>query len=1586
VTVKVLIIMKKSKNQMFGKFLIREKIGEGSTGIVYRATDETSQKDIALKILRSEIAGKIGYERFRLQNALMAQLKDPRVIPVIETGMCDDKLWISTPLLKKGSLEACVLPFQAEEVCRIVKDIASGLEFIHARGLLHLDLKPANIFYGEENLMLADFGLTPVESKGICGTPAYMAPELIRGDHTDFRADLYSLGVIAVEFLTGKNPFLSDSAASTLNKQLVYFPEIPKVGKKYDRLRKLLRALLDKEPSKRPPSALSVRMELQEILGEERTSEESFFLPEGPFIGRESEIEEICREWRELKGTTTVSVGGPPGIGKSAFCEKARIEIAKTGAKTVNIDRERGALVKILSPYFQSEYYDILRKHLPGLLFEDGFPQKLIEELEIKPANPPENSQEALFRISCVIKELTNESPIFIINSSQEMGFLWKEIAEYRANALVLCDDGHTEKEIELTAFNQDEVEQYIHGIFGKIDSDDRLIELLLENTGGNISKIRAELLSMGLSGAIIPDTYNWNFNHEAIRDDAGLKTLWQSLNLAEQIFATALALERSLDFEILENMFSDKLGILVYSLISKGFINQSSKGDSLYFSPTSGFSDLADDLFSARLVKKARLLIARALLALDTTPGNLYKAAINFIEVGMSEKAYPLLFDAGRGFIKTLHYSQAERAFELALKLDELSPDPLTSIKTAKRLGLSRKYIGDFEGSREAYYRALAMSEQAGEDDQRASVLSDIGVTFFESGDPERAIQYYDRALEGHRYCNDKKGILFDIINKAAAHQTMKKYSDARKEYTQANELAKELENRLAECVISLNLGDMDIEEEDFSSALPRILNSAEIARDEGLGQFLFKSLLDISIIYRKQGRAKLANQALDEAEELADSLGKRSLCAVYLERAALEHIAGNHFSAVSLLTEAMQYYRILDREEIIKLAVEYSELIAVGLKLPPLPLKLRIYDAIKPAINFIRLLDNNNIDLEDIEKLNNSAIEAVFYGQNTLALSMLIFSYKYYIEIGETERAERIFDTADDLIKTSDPYPRAVLSRYKSEYHYLTGNYSAARHELSSALMGFREIGNEKALEEIEEIRKKLETPEKTAISGLERLLPIIQALNSTLDTGELLRKILTATIELTGAERGIFFVVEKGGAKPVVSVEGDQLRENIESVKYSHSLVDNVILKSEAEFSENILEDSELSAVSSIIDMEITMALCVPVKGANGQLMGLIYADSRIGKGKFDREMLVILSAMADQAAVALRNAERFDALKVETERLSEEFSKNFGVEIIGSSEKIIELKRQLSIIAPKNISVLITGETGTGKELAARTIHLGSPRRDRPFIAINCAALPETLLESELFGHEKGAFTGADSRRAGKFEQADGGTLFLDEIAEMSIGLQAKLLRVLETRKISRLGGSGEIDIDVRIIGATNADPEKAMDKKEFRPDLYYRIAAFRLHMPPLRERKSDIPALAAHFVSVANGKFEREVANIDRKALNQLTAYPWFGNVRELASAVEEAVLFAVGRTLRIDDFPQKIRKLSLEEYSDEKIPESWETFLKYKVDLISSIEEQVLRQLMDRHGWNVSKAARAFKINRSQLHHLLNKYGIVIKE
>jgi DNA-binding NtrC family response regulator len=247
------------------------------------------------------------------------------------------------------------------------------------------------------------------------------------------------------------------------------------------------------------------------------------------------------------------------------------------------------------------------------------------------------------------------------------------------------------------------------------------------------------------------------------------------------------------------------------------------------------------------------------------------------------------------------------------------------------------------------------------------------------------------------------------------------------------------------------------------------------------------------------------------------------------------------------------------------------------------------------------------------------------------------------------------------------------------------------------------------------------------------------------------------------------------------------------------------------------------------------------------------------------------------------------------------------------IVGRTDGILEVIERIHMLAPVNSTVLITGESGTGKELAARAIHRFSPRRGKPFIAVNCAAIPETLLESELFGHEKGAFTGATSRRKGMFELADQGTLLLDEIGEMPLPLQTRLLRVLETQKFMRVGGDSEISVDVRVIAATNRDLRQAVEEGTFRRDLYYRLNVLHLDLPPLRDRPSDIPILVRRFIEDFSRQHEREFKGLSGEAMEILLEYAWPGNVRELRNLIESMVVLAPGAVIRADDIPPDIR-------------------------------------------------------------------------
>lgn len=343
--------------------------------------------------------------------------------------------------------------------------------------------------------------------------------------------------------------------------------------------------------------------------------------------------------------------------------------------------------------------------------------------------------------------------------------------------------------------------------------------------------------------------------------------------------------------------------------------------------------------------------------------------------------------------------------------------------------------------------------------------------------------------------------------------------------------------------------------------------------------------------------------------------------------------------------------------------------------------------------------------------------------------------------------------------------------------------------------------------------------------------------------------------------------------------------------------------------------------------------------------------------------------------DRLIVTVQNALINSSLRREVDELRLELKDKYAFDnIIGQSGGMQDVFRSIEKIINSNVTVLIQGESGTGKELIARAIHFHSKARaSKPFVAVNCSALPESLLESELFGHEKGAFTGATGRRIGKFEQANGGTIFLDEIGLMTSATQSKLLRVLQEREFERVGANELIKVDVRVISATNKDLEEEMKKGEFREDLYYRISVFPIKLPPLRDRKEDVPHLAAHFLKKFCGQEGKDIRSISSDALDLLMAYNWPGNVRELENAVERAVVLANSAEVSAKDLPAAVKSLG-----EKRIYESDDTLAGW----IEKLEEQALRQALLECEGNISQTAKKLGIGRATIYRKAKKYGL----
>ena len=333
--------------------------------------------------------------------------------------------------------------------------------------------------------------------------------------------------------------------------------------------------------------------------------------------------------------------------------------------------------------------------------------------------------------------------------------------------------------------------------------------------------------------------------------------------------------------------------------------------------------------------------------------------------------------------------------------------------------------------------------------------------------------------------------------------------------------------------------------------------------------------------------------------------------------------------------------------------------------------------------------------------------------------------------------------------------------------------------------------------------------------------------------------------------------------------------------------------------------------------------------------------------------------------DDLSHLIRNAARQVSLQTENEALKNRMVSLENVEdIIGQSPAMMKLLKDVESVASSNTSVIITGESGTGKELIARAIHFNSPRKYFPLVSVHCGALSESLLESELFGHEKGAFTGAMYNRKGRFEMADGGTIFLDEIATISPKMQVELLRVLETKSFVRVGGNKEIKADFRVICATNKDLRAMVDKGTFREDLFYRLNVVNIHIPPLRDRTDDIPLLVDHFIRKYCTAMSRDLVTIEPSAMKRLQEFEFPGNVRELENMIERAIVIGNGKEIRVKDLP--IGKASAYTSSES----------------LGEVEKNYIQQVLTKYDWNITRSAKALKVDRVTLYNKIRKYGL----
>ncbi|MBI3407014.1 MAG: sigma 54-interacting transcriptional regulator [Planctomycetes bacterium] len=467
------------------------------------------------------------------------------------------------------------------------------------------------------------------------------------------------------------------------------------------------------------------------------------------------------------------------------------------------------------------------------------------------------------------------------------------------------------------------------------------------------------------------------------------------------------------------------------------------------------------------------------------------------------------------------------------------------------------------------------------------------------------------------------------------------------------------------------------------------------------------------------------------------------------------------------------------------------------------------------------------------------------------------------------------------------------------------------------------------------------------------------------------ELARTVLDGLLEAVPAEVGAILHLKEGRELEVTAH-----RHRDPSIKtytrVSEFVTHEVMAGREAILAEDVSRDRYLRDRESLTHLGATSLICAPVIFGN-KILGLIHlycTDPHRALGGEDLEFTV---AVAKQLGTVMHQMKRQESLSNENQELRNQLK--VESELVGSARSIKHIEEQIARVAPTHATVLIRGESGSGKELVARAIHYSSPRRQGPFVCLNCAAITETLLESELFGHEKGAFTGATEKKIGKFEASDQGTIFLDEIGEMAINTQAKLLRVLEGHSFERVGGGTQIKVDVRVVAATNQPLEKNLQDGKFRRDLFYRLQVVEIRVPPLRERLEDVPILAEHFLKKFIAETGRKIRGLTPAAVQKMQTYHWPGNVRELRNVIERAVALGRGPMLDVPDI-----WLSSLEVPGLAVPLVAQAV--YEPVSLEEIEKRHILKTLDHTDWNKSQAATILQIERSTLDRKIKGYGL----
>ena len=1613
-------------SKKFKKYRILEPIGASNYSIVYRA-ESFDGKTVVLKCAHS-LQPEYN-ELISREFQVLSQIQHPNVVKVHDYDVGNDgTAFFSMEYVPGLPLNKEFSGFSKDLAAALIQ-ILDGLAAFHNRGFIHTDLKPEHIIYDPvgKKAVIIDFGFAGLsdQNHSASGTFGYIAPEVLKGLIPDQRSDLYSLGTIIYEILTGRQPSAHDSP----------IPGLP------DEISELVGRLLCAEPALRP-SLPELYRSFSRYLDQEKDQPFTYRidLPTPVFIEPGKFFEKILSN-----NTTVIIILGGTGSGKTRFLKEIKFHVQRAGIRAFFYRAaEKISLYETLADFA-------------------GF--------AADQAHEKFSAFEGLCRV--LIRAGKTQRTDLIIDDADELGENDLALINYIGIGLaatgtrLICSARDKEKFpamggwiFDLAPFSPAEVRELIDRTFLSLTirtAKETKIPLadfsnwLHEQTGGNPLSL-VETLKVLKSGGILEyGSDGWQVAWDELRrikipsriEDMLTAQLGQLTADEHELLDIFAVINCPVEPSVLSRICGRMIDGSVENLKRLGLIREEFEGKRRTFFPASQFiRSIVDKEFGAAARRRLNTDIADALAQTENKNEHYFMIRGRICrELGREDEALRYFQAAGEHAEKLFDYRTALDAYEQATRLSPKN-DPKNYfgvlLKTAgllKNLGLTDQALAAYreiiekgpEGIRPAvltdYGRFLCSIGEPGlgaENLQRSRSLMDesspdyvrtlntLGYALMTTGQSSPAAELFAHALARSRTIGDRTDEATALYNQAVNAWQMNDMARAISIAREGLEFCRTGGLELDLAYFANLLTTCHLSRRDLTAARKFNDLAIEVFTRIGHVPLLNRALQNKSNILNADGDLRGSDKILLDTLDRARQMNNREdLYYAYFNLGLNQEIYGQFAAALEYYRQAVEtkseddapLYRraviLFKQGDLITAQESFLQLNQTRIN-PDNHTGLALIHALRadwsqahaelcradrilkenPAphriANFLTSAARIYLEEGDYEKARASAEKLKEYSRDDKYSSIMSDAIVKIARYARNRGPTLDLTGEETALKNMGfLYELGLMKKFSLAVLY-PGDRAARWPEIVAALSDgheiFKRMGCRAELEALQKFQtlvlhdlaadlghRSLADPYLVTFSRLAELI------SEDLGDDDFPDRILDLVIAATRAERGALFIKR---AKSMAMIAGRGMDKTTlqDAQSFSRSVLEK-LERAEIVFVPNALANPDFNLKKSVVLNQIRSILCIPLV-ATGTILGAIYLDSRVPDRIFDPRDRDFLQAVSRIMAAVTEKSFIFGATREENVLLKSNIIREIGNGyLVGRSRVMKQVYKSVEDTAPTDLPVLILGETGTGKGMIARLIHLKSRRRDKRFLTINCGTIPETLLESELFGHKKGSFTGAISDKRGLLEEAGGGTVFLDEITNTSLAFQAKLLEAIEEKTVRRVGETVTRKIDVRFLFATNRDLEIEVEEGRFRKDLYYRINVFDIEIPPLRDRRNDIPQLAELFLERFRHEINKNIDGFTAEAMEHLKNKLWPGNVRELQNVIERSVIQVKSRLITSGDIGDR-----------NPIVTDGKTIKLIK-------KEALLEELKATQG-NVQLAAKNLGINRKTIQRYINKYKI----